>query len=89
MESKNANFGEALKCLEEIKYFTYPSNQNECVEDYYDNYSIIKQALLKAQEQKEILEILKPYFKSAVFPSAINFNFSEEEFKKLKEVFSK
>ena len=45
----------------------------------------IQQALLKAQKQDKILEILKPYFKGAVFPSAINFNFSEEDWKPIEE----
>lgn len=45
----------------------------------------LKQALLKAQQQDKILEILKPYFRGAVFPSAINFNFSEEDWKPIKE----
>ena len=45
----------------------------------------IQQALLKAQKHDKILEILKPYFKGAVFPSAINFNFSEEDWKAIEE----
>lgn len=41
--------------------------------------------IVKVKKQDKILEILKPYFSGAVFPSAINFNFSEGEWKSIKE----
>ena len=47
--------------------------------------STIKQALLKAQKQDKILDILRPYFSGAIFPSAINFNFSVEDWKPIEE----
>lgn len=41
--------------------------------------------LERLEKQDKILEILKPYFKGAIFPSAINFNFSPEELNLLKK----
>lgn len=54
----NTNPSEALECLEEIKDFTCPSNRNECVEDYFNNYSNIKQALIKSQDLEKRLKDL-------------------------------
>lgn len=45
----------------------------------------IKDLKEENRKQKEILDILKPYFKGAIFPSAINFNFSPEELNLLKK----
>lgn len=45
----------------------------------------IKDLKEENRKQKEILDILKPYFRGAVFPSAINFNFSEKNWKPIKE----
>ena len=47
----NAKPSEAMKCLEEIRrYFLFPKSEE---------YPIIKQALLKSQEQEKVLEIIK------------------------------
>lgn len=49
----NANSSEALECLENIRKDIY-----DYYNEYLDDISIIKQALLKAQEQEKVLEIL-------------------------------
>jgi len=70
------------KKIEELK------NQDKGVADIYDNENKmlvnIKQSLLKSQENEKILEILKPYFQGAIFPSAIYFHFSNKEFEQIK-----
>lgn len=55
---KEANPSEALECLENIRKDIY-----DYYNEYLDDISIIKQALLKAQEQEKEIEILKEYRK--------------------------
>lgn len=48
-------------------------------------YKQVLKDLERLEKQDKILDILKPYFRGAVFPSAINFNFSEKNWKPIKE----
>ncbi len=74
---------EALDYIYTIAIFS--SGEDEIDNKVRECYNIIAEALEENQKQKEILEILKPYFRGAVFPSAINFNFSDKNWKPIKE----
>ena len=59
----NAKPNEALKCLEKLGHLDlYESYINLKVNEV-DEFGIIKQALVKAQEQEKILEVLKRIIK--------------------------
>ena len=48
-------------------------------------YKQVIKDLERLEKQDKILEILKPYFSGSVFPSAIFFNFNNEELNLLKK----
>lgn len=59
----NANPSEALECLEKIENYDEWSEFNSCLsQDFPKEYTTIKQALLKAQEQKVMIVELCEYY---------------------------
>lgn len=55
----NANSNKALECLENHKNMMIENNGDFIAFECLKIYSVCKQALLKAQEQEKVLEILK------------------------------
>lgn len=95
---KEANPSEALEyldrfinemtyCLEHPKEYAKGYEKEIFYKYKHTLETTIKQYILKAQENEKMIEILKPYFQGTVFPSAIYFHFSCEEFDLLKRYF--
>ena len=97
---KEANPSEALECLEEIENYCEWSEFNSCLShDFPKEYNTIKRALIKAQEQEKVLEIIKKknvemaLFNDSKTVEDYNFNrnwgakeLTQQEFDLLKEM---
>lgn len=85
----NAKPSEALECLEKVNdYLNNVYDYKEIIEEVKKDINTIKQALLKAQEQEKVLEIIKEkYVDFFQFPCCRNvYEYNDLKFSKHEKI---